>query len=195
MPCKGTLVGVVRSIDYATLNEQANGGEHATVAVRPGGDLAKHAATAPWSSPGAGPRPRPRTRAARQLPWLSRPQSSQTVTRTPAERSRPHRSISPPTVSSSAVPPSAQYALTAALASPRIAAIAAAPRDRRHRTAAQLKHARDNRRQRHRPRLRSRSRDAPPSAAGPSGPTGAVPSLGGDSEPCRPAPAVSRPAV
>lgn len=36
------------------------------------------------------------------------------VATTPAERSRPHRSISPPTVSSSAVPPSAHYALTAA---------------------------------------------------------------------------------
>src|SRR5262249_51841977 len=47
---------------------------------------------------------------------------------TPAERSRPHRSMSPPTVSSNAVPPSAQYALTAALAVPRLAAIGAATR-------------------------------------------------------------------
>jgi hypothetical protein len=43
------------------------------------------------------------------------------VTTTPAERSRPQRSISPPTVSSNAVPPSARYALIAALAAPRLA--------------------------------------------------------------------------
>jgi hypothetical protein len=45
---------------------------------------------------------------------------------TPPERARPHRSISPPTVSSNPVPPSAQYTLTTALANPRPAAIDAA---------------------------------------------------------------------
>ena len=127
VPGDRMLVGIVRSIDHTSLDEQPGDGEHTPVDGSPIATI--HPSTRiGWALVQAGsrPAPTPTSTSGATAPTSFATVISHSVTTTPAERSRPQRSISPPTVSSNAVPPSAQYALIAALAAPRLAAITAA---------------------------------------------------------------------
>ena len=127
VPGDRMLVGIVRSINHTSLDQQPGDSEHTPVDDKPDRHDPSERSHRPGSRPGREPaRAHSHEHERRDSSYEFRegdhPQRGD-------DTGRPlptQRSISPPTVSINAEPPSAQYTLTAALAAPRLAAITAA---------------------------------------------------------------------